>query len=510
MHDKPETAPSGNLLDSSLTWASLVAIAILFFLHPVGTSDLFWQMKAGELIWETNSVPGVDVFSFTAAGKPWHDHEWLANVVYYGAWRTGGFDFLSVLSFAVGLCLVASIYAGARALSRSEPIAVILAFFVCAASAQRIQQFRPELLAFIFFSLLLWILFSASAARRRRLWLIIPMHVLWANFHASAIIGPALIILSGAALILSARQRGREAPFSWRTLLLLSAASAAALAVNPYGPGIYTFPFEHMGHGFSLAVTSDWAKPGWFSPVADISAWGLSAFAAVSLIMGWLAFRRGCLPWPEALVALACLPAGPMMTRFVPFAVIALALFIAACIGCAGKTSPGRESFLRVASVALAFGALLVMWKSGPIHGLRSENGRVDIVLGLPVGLGFHAGDFPVEAADFLERSPIEGRIFNDMSWGGYLIWRMWPGRKVFIDTRTPVYGDSFIKDYSDALFDEERFSLLADKWRITHVLYDLRDLGAPEGPLEFLKNNPRWRPVYSDANSVIFLRLAR
>nr|HPM41794.1 hypothetical protein [bacterium] len=119
-------------------------------------------------------------------------------------------------------------------------------------------------------------------------------------------------------------------------------------------------------------------------------------------------------------------------------------------------------------------------------------------------------GDFPVGAVDFLESSGIEGRILNDMSWGGYLIWRMWPGREVFIDTRTPVYGDAFIKDYSDALFDETRFSILADRWKITHVLYDLRDLSVPDGPLGFLKGNPLWRPVYSDANSVVFLRQER
>ncbi|HPM41006.1 MAG TPA: hypothetical protein PLY45_01045, partial [bacterium] len=275
-------------MDSSLAFASLVAIALLFFLHPVGTSDLFWQMKAGELILETGSVPRVDVFSFTAAGRPWHDHEWLANIIYYGTWRAGGFGLLSVLSFATGLCLVASVYAGARALSGSKPIAVILAFFVCAASAQRLQQFRPELFAFLFFSLILWIIFSTSRSRLRRLWLVVPMHILWANLHASAIIGPPLLFLAGSTIILQATRRGGEAPISWRALLLLAAASAAALALNPYGPGIYTFPFEHMGQGFSLAVTSDWASPSWFSPVADISAWGLTAFAAASLVMGGL------------------------------------------------------------------------------------------------------------------------------------------------------------------------------------------------------------------------------
>jgi len=150
------------------------------------------------------------------------------------------------------------------------------------------------------------------------------------------------------------------------------------------------------------------------------------------------------------------------------------------------------------------------MFQTGPLHGVRFRPGGVDLVLGLPVGAGFLKEEFPKEAVDFIENAGIEGNIFNDMSWGGYLIWRGWPERRVFIDTRTPVYGDEFIKGYSDALFDAGLFSRLADRWRITHVLYDARDIAAEKGPLKFLLGDPLWRAVFYDGKSVVFRRAKR
>ena len=45
--------------------------------------DLWWQLAAGKLIWNTGSVPHTDSFSFTARGRPWVVHEWAADVLFY-------------------------------------------------------------------------------------------------------------------------------------------------------------------------------------------------------------------------------------------------------------------------------------------------------------------------------------------------------------------------------------------------------------------------------------------
>src|SRR4051812_22887859 len=52
--------------------------------------DLWWHLKTGEIIWNTHSIPRVDLFSFTANGHPWVAQEWLSEVTIYGAWKFGG------------------------------------------------------------------------------------------------------------------------------------------------------------------------------------------------------------------------------------------------------------------------------------------------------------------------------------------------------------------------------------------------------------------------------------
>jgi hypothetical protein len=47
-------------------------------------------------------------------------------------------------------------------------------------------------------------------------------------------------------------------------------------------------------------------------------------------------------------------------------------------------------------------------------------------------GAGIHSGVVPQDGADFLQRASVSGTMFNTYGIGGYLIWRLWPEKKVF------------------------------------------------------------------------------
>jgi len=68
-------------------------------------------------------------------------------------------------------------------------------------------------------------------------------------------------------------------------------------------------------------------------------------------------------------------------------------------------------------------------------------------VCGPGFGLGVSEEKLPVRACNYLETAPLKGRLYNVYEWGGYLIWRFWPERKVFMDGRCDVYGDELIRE---------------------------------------------------------------
>ena len=64
------------------TLAALVG-AGAWFQPAVAGSDLWWHLAAGREIVAQRSVPTLDHFSFTFAGRPWTHDEWLWSTAYW-------------------------------------------------------------------------------------------------------------------------------------------------------------------------------------------------------------------------------------------------------------------------------------------------------------------------------------------------------------------------------------------------------------------------------------------
>src|SRR5688572_18407110 len=69
-----------------------VLLAAIFTLTAgqITDPDFWWHLRTGQLIYETRAIPHADIFSFTAQGKEWVTHEWLAEVLIYALYRAAG------------------------------------------------------------------------------------------------------------------------------------------------------------------------------------------------------------------------------------------------------------------------------------------------------------------------------------------------------------------------------------------------------------------------------------
>jgi hypothetical protein len=106
---------------------------------------------------------------------------------------------------------------------------------------------------------------------------------------------------------------------------------------------------------------------------------------------------------------------------------------------------------------------------------------------------------YPAAALATLRSDP-RARIFTQDEWGDYLIWKLYPSQKVFVDGRSDFYGDDFEEKYIDILN-------VSDGWEKTLAHFGVDTiLMPPKTPLAgALKVSSRWRVVYDDGIAVVF-----
>jgi hypothetical protein len=114
---------------------------------------------------------------------------------------------------------------------------------------------------------------------------------------------------------------------------------------------------------------------------------------------------------------------------------------------------------------------------------------------------------FPEKITGLLGRSPVPGNMFNDMRYGGYLIWHLYPEKKVFIDTRLIIRPPAFFAEYLGISDSPRLFPRVAEKFNITHVILPSALFTRHLKLIRWLYFSGSWRLEYTDGASVLFVR---
>src|SRR4051812_3296694 len=96
-----------------LPWVLIFALS-LFAFRALFEDDIFMQIRAGEEILKSGSVPGTDTWSFTAYGTPWINYQWLSMVLFRVLWGIGGAPALVYSRVAATLAIFALLLWGTR------------------------------------------------------------------------------------------------------------------------------------------------------------------------------------------------------------------------------------------------------------------------------------------------------------------------------------------------------------------------------------------------------------
>jgi hypothetical protein len=114
---------------------------------------------------------------------------------------------------------------------------------------------------------------------------------------------------------------------------------------------------------------------------------------------------------------------------------------------------------------------------------------------------GFDPTIFPVAAVSRARKEQLQGRLFSEFAWGGYLVYA-WPEQKIFIDGGTDFFGEDLFRQYA-------AIKEMAPGWRDTLSQHGISlMLLRRESTLGHeLARDGRWNLWHCDSLAVLFQR---
>jgi Tfp pilus assembly protein PilF len=490
----------------------LLALCVSFCLTRTAEVDPHWHLLAGKVILARHQVPRVDDFTYTSAGNSWVDLQWLFETLLAWIEKTGGWAGLDLLRMVILTCGFACALAAAR--RRASSLAVAAVGLPALLAAQERFTLRPESISFLFLGVLM-VLLTRRHDHPLGLYAAIPLMALWANMHALYVVGLAalLLVTVGDALQDFRPPAAVSSPNTRHTsrLALTTAAAAAATCLTPYGLLGWKLPWrllvERIGSDniYSRSIAEFQAPFGSNRPTVSILAFALLAvlLAATLLLQG----RRT--PIADLLLVGAFLALALMARRNIPlFALVALPVGAAAlqgvfCRGVSAWPRLGRHAgvarWIAALVLAAAIAALLPdVWSNR----FYERDG-----IQRSFGIGLAPDRYPEAAADFLLRHPPAGQVLNSLVDGGYLAWRWYPKRRVFIDGRLEVHDESLYRDYLRLQRDPVVFEEVARRYDIEAVVWPHQQSAQAATLLRYLVRAHDWSLVQIDLTAAVFAR---
>lgn len=503
-------------------WLGLMVGGRSQLFHDPGT---FWHTRVGERILSTRQLIYTDPFSCTFGGEPWIPHQWLGECVMALVHGLDGLDSLLLATVTLLACLYTWVAHRLIRCGLHWSLAAAVLVLTMAASSSHFH-IRPHLITIV---LLGWTVarlvdFEAGRIELRRLFWLVPLYVLWTNVHGGmlgglATMGMALVGWCIAGLfgfptpLRSLRQVGLFA--------LLIVACGLTAFVNPYGERLSAVWLSIMRSPRLRDIIVEHA------PLNPLKADGIMVLLLGAFYLFLLAGigRRWprvtwLLPLPWFVLACTGIRHAPL---FAVTAAIALADLLPHTAWAQWMARPGSDLF-QFPKEDVAVWRPAFDWRPAVLPAalvLLSLGLQLAAVPAPVVGHGWYRLDpsyWPVDDP------PAEGMmntlrlyegdgtpIFNDLTFGGYLIYFR-PGYRVFIDDRCELYGNE--RQYGRELLLKYDRVMRREPERFEELLAESREkvrcaLVRRGSPLDDYLRRPEsgWRLLAVSESGAFFVR---
>jgi hypothetical protein len=294
-----------------------------------------------------------------------------------------------------------------------------------------------------------------------------------------------------------------------RTYLIVGALSALAALATPYGFRLYAHLWRYLTDTKLLSVIEEFQSPNFhstdgklieilllFGAIAAVNALRQRRFVETGLLILWGHMTLQS----ERHVTLAVVVLAPVIAEQLSSLVAELVEHAARGAETKAKLVRAIRSWYRETMAinrqltgAAVYAAILIFIVVLPGSRLAEK-------LLQP---RFNPNRFPVAAADFVLQTRPEGKLYASDQFGGYLIYRLYPQFKVFVDGRSDFYRQGTVLD------DVDRIALVKPQWSELLDKHDVRWMVLRRNePLALIATmSGRWQSVYEDTVAQILVR---
>lgn len=510
---------------------SLTLLAILLFFGfsswfiKLSDLDFWWHIKTGQYILEHKGLPDKDPFTFTFMEQDRDIPErpgvilksyWLSQIVLYLTYKhTGPLGIILFKSFIFALILV-MLWKYLLDNSASQILTVIMLIGFIFFSKEYMLE-RPQIFSFLFATVVFYLLedikkaysgqriaysekqatsYTLHAARYTLLPLVM---LLWANMHGGYLVGIAFIIVYAASLLIKKDPLKSKAP-----ILILYITSILITLLNPvtYHPITSFISFK----GSLLErETLEFISPLKVIRYLNVNWYpyfGLLILSMVTIFINIISIfkkRADTLPPEHIILLIGTSLASLSSLRYGMFFMIVAIPIITVYLSRRVRLSipAGFKKGIIIALSAILF----ILFFRSPLF----EQSRDKLIEPTFV---------PVNATEFIKQRAPQSNIYNDINWGGYLIWKLYPDYKVFSDTRT--LNLEIYRQYLSILNANETMYLGIPEWKALLDMYSINTVvhstvnpySGEIFPLMLkLMKDDSWHLVYIDGVAAILVR---
>lgn len=465
------------------------------------SSDLWFHIKSGEIIAQMGIIHH-DVFSFTASNREWFPYEWLFQVIVFYFKQLFGLESIKYLIATVVIVMMIILYTFLRRIFSLNKILALSLIFVFFVSIFEFITQRPQVFAYTFLIINLFLILWYFFKDKNLLWLSFPITLMWANLHGSIFLSVYLFLgYTFVSLINFYIFKQKSWSNKSKTLAIYTVITAVLTVLPPLGTLQYRLLWKFFENRWLITHFIDEWTPLSVSPALFII---YSLEAVVVLIAFIIVVLR-----QKKLKEI--------------FWVIPLLVWLIT------PYTAYRNLVLAYLSLIITFGWSLSKIKFLSYENFRQQTTFVKTVLFtvLIFLIAIHiwiltlkrVSDpllvyFPTKAVQFIKDYNLTGNMFNEYNFGGFLLYHLYP-RKVYIDGRTDLYLCCELKDLVDLaskkrLQDQDFKNILDQLWNknsISFILLHTEKHVVVRKIARILQDDPNWNLVFWDDVSQIFVK---